>query len=168
MKFINKFSIGKEFNSLFPTVKYNSTKYSNTQIMLIVLLSSFAGINRLKRITNFSNDSLVQLLLRLKKGLNKDVFSNRLKTLGAKWANQLDQYLVRKSKDFIETSKLKSITLDCDLTVKTVYGNQKGAAKGYNSSKPGAKSYHPLLCFLSELKIVIKSRFQTGFRIYIK
>jgi len=59
MKFINKLSIGKEFNSLFPAVKYNSTKYSNTQIMLIVLLSSFAGINRLKRITNFSNNSLV-------------------------------------------------------------------------------------------------------------
>jgi len=130
--------------------------------MLIVLLSSFAGINRLKRITNFSNDSLVQLLLRLKKGLNKDVISNRLKTLGAKGANQLDQYLGRKSKEFIETSKLKSITLDCDSTVKTVYGNQEGAAKGYNSSKPGAKSYHPLLCFLSELKIVIKSRFRTG------
>lgn len=162
MKFLNNLEIGKELNNLFPTVKYNSTKYSNTQILLSILLSSLAGINRLKRISNFTNDSLVQLLLKLKKGLNKDVISNRLKTLGEKGSNQLDQYLGRKNKEFIETSNLKTITLDCDSTVKTVYGNQEGAAKGYNSSKPGAKSYHPLICFLSELKIVIKTRFRTG------
>jgi hypothetical protein len=162
MKFLNKFGVGSELNNLFPTVKYNSTKYSNAQVFLSILLSSFVGINRLKRISNFTNDSLVQLLLKLKKGLNKDVISSRLKTLGAKGANQLDDYISIKNKEFIEASNLKSITLDCDSTVKTVYGNQEGAAKGYNSTKPGAKSYHPLICFLSELKIVIKSRFRTG------
>jgi len=162
MKFLNKLDIGKELNNHFPTIKYNSTKYSNAQIFLSILLSSFAGINRLKRISNFTQDSLVMLLLNLKKGLNKDVISSRLKMLGQKGANELASYIGEKSKEFIGRSKLKSITLDCDSTVKTVYGNQEGTAKGYNSSKPGANSYHPLLCFLSELKIVIKTRFRTG------
>ncbi|MDW7682371.1 MAG: transposase, partial [bacterium] len=59
-------------------------------------------------------------------------------------------------------SKLQSITLDVDSTVKTVYGHQQGAAKGYNPHKPGAKSYHPLLAFVSELKLVVNSWFRTG------
>lgn len=162
MKFLNKLEIGKELNNRFPTIKYNSTKFSNAQILLSILLSSIAGINRLKRISNFTQDSLVMLLLNLNKSLNKDVISSRLKALGQKGANKLDSYIGEKSKEFIEGKKLKSITLDCDSTVKTVYGKQEGTAKGYNSSKPGAKSYHPLICFLSELKIVIKTRFRTG------
>jgi hypothetical protein len=43
-----------------------------------------------------------------------------------------------------------------------VFGNQEGAAKGYNPSKPGAKSYHPLLAFVSEMKLVVNSWFRTG------
>jgi len=147
---------------LFPTKKYNATKFSNVQILLSILLSSLAGTNRLKRISNFTSDSLVMLLLNLKKALNKDVISTRLKAFGRKGANTIDEYIGSKSKQFIEASNLESITLDCDSTVKRVYGNQEGASKGYNSSKPGGKSYHPLLCFLSEMKIVIKTRFRTG------
>lgn len=162
MKYINKVKVGNELNNIFPTIKHNATKYSNTQVFLSILLSSFASINRLKRISNFTNDSLVMFLLNLKKGLNKDVISARLKSLGQKGANKLDSYIGQKTNEFIKTKNLKSITLDCDSTVKTVYGNQQGAAKGYNPNKPGANSYHPLLCFLSELKIVIKSRFRTG------
>ena len=59
-------------------------------------------------------------------------------------------------------ARLTSITLDCDSTVKTVYGKQGGAAKGYNSQKKGARSYHPLLAFCSELKLVVNSWFRTG------
>ena len=39
---------------------------------------------------------------------------------------------------------------------------QKGAAKGYNSTKKGAKSYHPLLVFVSEMKLLYHKWFQTG------
>jgi hypothetical protein len=42
------------------------------------------------------------------------------------------------------------ITLDIDSHVKTVYGNQQRAKKGYNPKKPGRKSFHPLLCFIGE------------------
>jgi hypothetical protein len=36
--------------------------------------------------------------------------------------------------------------------VKTVYGNQQRAKKGYNPKKPGRKSFHPLLCFIGETR----------------
>jgi len=162
MDYLNKLKIGEGLNTLFPTVEYNSTKYSNAQVFLSVLLSSLAGINRLKRISNFTKDSLISSILNLKKGLNKDVISTRIKSIGADGSYQLDSYIAEKTKEFIVKSKLERITLDCDSTVKTVYGKQGGASKGYNPNKPGANSYHPLLCFLSEMKIVVKTRFRTG------
>jgi hypothetical protein len=45
-------------------------------------------------------------------------------------------------------------TLDLDSTVLTRYGNQQGAAKGYNIKKPGRKSHHPLMAFVSDCRMV--------------
>lgn len=40
--------------------------------------------------------------------------------------------------------------------------NQEGAAKGFNTTKKGAKSYHPLLVFVSEMKLLYHTWFRTG------
>lgn len=46
-------------------------------------------------------------------------------------------------------------TLDCDSTILTRYGKQQeGAEKGYNPKKPGRDSHHPLLAFVTDLKLV--------------
>lgn len=39
-----------------------------------------------------------------------------------------------------------SYWLDFDSTVRTIWGNQEGAFRGYNPHNKGKKSYHPLLC----------------------
>jgi len=59
-------------------------------------------------------------------------------------------------------SGLESITLDADSTVKSVCGNQEGAEKGFNTTKKGAKSYHPLLVFVSEMKLLYHTWFRSG------
>ena len=64
--------------------------------------------------------------------------------------------------DGLRESGLNSITLDADSTVKSVCGNQEGAAKGFNTTKKGAKSYHPLLVFISEMKLLYHTWFRTG------
>lgn len=59
-------------------------------------------------------------------------------------------------------SGLASITLDADSTVKSVCGNLEGAEKGFNTTKKGARSYHPLLVFVSEMKLLYHTWFRTG------
>lgn len=162
MKYINRIKFGKQINELFPTLMHNATKFSNVQILVSVILASFSGIHRLMRISMFTRDALVMALLNLKQGLNKDVISVRLKELGQAGAIKLQEYIFGLTTHWLLTSQLKSISLDADSTVKTVYGNQEGAAKGFNSKHKGAKSYHPLLAFVSELKIVVNSWFRTG------
>ena len=62
--------------------------------------------------------------------------------------------------------RLRSASLvmwvDVDSTVKTVYGNQEGTAKGYNEHKRGARSYHPLLGFCAETKEILQGWLRSG------
>lgn len=45
-----------------------------------------------------------------------------------------------------------SFCLDFDSTVKTLYGHQEGAMKGYNPGHRGKRSYHPLVATEGNLK----------------
>lgn len=56
----------------------------------------------------------------------------------------------------------KGLTIDLDSHVKTVYGDQQRAKKGYNPKKWGRKSYHPLLAFIGETKDFISGIFRPG------
>jgi hypothetical protein len=162
MNYLRKDKLGTELNKLFPTLEYNSTKFSLAQLMLSIILASLSGVNRLSRIAVFTHDELIKSLLGLKNGINKDVIGQRFKELGQKGAIYLHEYSLKKVREWLTKSKLRSITLDVDSTVSTVYGKQEGAAKGYNSSKKGARSYHSLLAFCSEMKLVINNWFRTG------
>jgi DDE family transposase len=44
------------------------------------------------------------------------------------------------------------LIFDLDSTVLVVYGKQQGAEVGYNPTKHGRRSYHPLLCFEGQTK----------------
>ncbi len=158
----SRFKLGEKLSILFPTVQHNATKFTTVQTMMAIVLASFAGIHRLSHIAVFSHDALVQRLLGLKKGLNKDVISVRFKKLGQAGALLLHEFGLELNKSWLKNSHQQSLTLDVDSTVKTVYGKQEGAAKGFNSQKKGARSYHPLLAFCSEMKLVVNSWFRTG------
>lgn len=162
MKYLDRIELPQKLEELFPTKIYNSTKFSKVQIMIAIVLASFAGISRLSKIASFTYDSLVMALLGITDGLNKDVIGVRLKQLGQSGAIKLQEFLFSLTDRWLANSELESITLDVDSTVKTVYGNQQGAAKGFNPKKRGAKSYHPLLAFVSEMKLVVNSWFRTG------
>lgn len=45
-------------------------------------------------------------------------------------------------------------TLDFDSTVMVREGNQEGAARGYNQKRPGRLSHHPLLAFVSDVRMI--------------
>ena len=53
-----------------------------------------------------------------------------------------------------KVSTLTNVTLDMDSTVITRHGEQEGATRGYNPSKRGRPSYHPLLAFIAEARMV--------------
>ena len=166
-KYMNRQGMIKTISKAFPTQRYNATKFGVNQIMLSVVLASMSGINRMSKISTFTNDGLVGSILKLTKGINENAISTGLKDLGQSGARRLQSLLLSKNSSWLDESNLERVTLDADSTVKSVSGNQEGAAKGYNTTKKGAKSYHPLLVCKRD-KIALPLMVQDRFSIYIQ
>ena len=49
-----------------------------------------------------------------------------------------------------------------DSSVIVRYGAQEGVARGYNPSKPGRGSHHPLLAFVAESRMVANAWMRPG------
>jgi hypothetical protein len=60
--------------------------------------------------------------------------------------------------------RLKSVTLDTDTTVHTLFGQQMGGRKGYNPRYRGKKSYQPILTFLAETREYVMGELHNGDR----
>ena len=159
---MNRQNIVRSISTSFPTEWHNATKFGVNQILMAITLASISGINRIYKIAVFSGDGLVKVLLKLDKAINENAISTTLKNLGQSGARKLQMLLLSKNARWLSKSGLESITLDADSTVKSVCGNQEGAEKGFNTTKRGAKSYHPLLVFVSEMKLLYHTWFRTG------
>ena len=57
---------------------------------------------------------------------------------------------------------IDGITLDLDSTVMTRYGVQEGAARGYNPSKRGRASHHPLMAFVADTRMIANCWLRPG------
>jgi hypothetical protein len=55
---------------------------------------------------------------------------------------------------FFEQLQFDNYTLDVDSSVITCYGEQEGAKKGYNPTKRGRNSHHPLFAFINDIRMV--------------
>jgi len=161
-KYMNRQHLVRSISSSFPTVWHNATKFGVNQVLMAITLASISGISRICRIAAFSGDGLVKALLKLDKAINENAISATLKNLGQSGARKLQTLFLSKNARWVRESGLESITLDADSTVKSVCGNQEGAEKGFNTTKKGAKSYHPLLVFVSEMKLLYHTWFRPG------
>lgn len=61
-----------------------------------------------------------------------------------------------------DNCKFDNFTLDIDSSVMTRYGIQEGSKKGYNPSKKGRPSHHPLIAFIADVKLVANMWLRSG------
>ena len=109
-----------------------------------ILLSILAGHRRYAHITALRGDTVNAALLGMGKVVSEDAVRRGLNKIearaGASWLQgQLD--------DTLRPLLSEPWILDCDTTIKTLYGHQEGAEVGYNPHKPGRPShaYHTFL-----------------------
>ena len=160
--YVGYLGLFKQLDQVFRTAKNNATKILNIQIFSAIIFANLCGVNRLSKIAKFTEDPLVRKLLGLTEGLDDSNIKIRLLQLGQSGANTLLEKSLRFVGSWVKKCGLSRITIDCDSTEQTVFGHQEGAAKGYNPKNKGKLSYHPLICFVSEMKIVLNSWFRTG------
>ena len=63
---------------------------------------------------------------------------------------------------FFDNLVFDNFTLDLDSSVLTRYGQQQGAAVGYNPTKRGRKSPHPLMAFVADVEMVANFWLRSG------
>ena len=63
---------------------------------------------------------------------------------------------------FFEQLTFDNYTLDVDSSVITRYGEQEGSKKGYNPTKPGRNSHHPLFAFVNDIRMVVNCWNRSG------
>lgn len=133
--------------------------YEPTQLIVQFMLSVWCGANRfehgevtrhdpvLKKLFGFEHmanfKAVMRLFRKFSHGANQQVFGNLYRW----WFEQLS---------------LDHLTLDMDSTVMTRYGEQEGAARGYNPHKRGRVSHHPLLAFVSDARMIANCWLRPG------
>ena len=165
-----KFLVGKlnfvDFTNKILDIRNGSNvKYKNHQVLLSIIFGYICDFTRLSHFEEFTKDKIIQEILNINKHIDENTFANRLKKFNFKSACQIseitkEQASIVHSKMKYDENKLEIV--DLDSTVKGVYGNQPGAAKGFNPKKHGQKSYHPLLAFLVSSKECVHSWFRPG------
>ena len=83
-----------------------------------------------------------------------------LQKMNHQFRNQIWKKLEHLHKGSLK--RRKSCWIDIDSTVKSAYGNQEGAVKGFNAKKKGAVSYHPLLAFCAHTKEIVQGVLRPG------
>ena len=137
------------------------------QFVLAMVLTIYVGFARLNHIRFVAQDPMLTGILQVKSRLpGQSVFWRFLASLNLNLAGQLLQLqrILRERVWAAANVGLKSITLDTDTTVHTLYGRQMGARKGYNPKNKGKKSYQPILTFLAETHEYVWGELRNGDR----
>lgn len=160
-KFICKLGLSTLFRSISIKLGKNA-KYETQNLLSMMILGIFSGMNRIVKMEAFSRDPLIRKIFRIKEKIDEDTITNRLNRFGMSQNEELLKINSLASNKVHKKLQTSSDILDIDSSVRIVYGKQEGATKGYNPKKRGAKSYHPLLCFLNSTKECILSWLRPG------
>ena len=158
-----------DFQSLMEdtvTVKRITKVMGGYQFILAMILGIYIGFSRLSQLSFIAKDPMLTAILKITGLPPQSTLWRFLSALHRSAAQQLltVQTQMRRRVWAAANVKLKSVTLDTDTTVHTVYGKQQGARKGYNPKNKGKKSYQPLLTFLAETREYVTGELHNGDR----
>lgn len=160
-KFMGNLGLINSLNSLGIKLHHNAKNDTGT-VLSILILGILSGMNRISKIENFTLDPLLQQLFGLSGKISDSTIIDRLKRFSMKQTSQYMGLIGQMSGKIHKRLGTSRDILDLDSSVKTVYGNQQGAEKGFNGQKKGAKSYHPLMAFLGSTRECLLSWLRPG------
>ena len=136
------------------------------QFVLAMVLALYVGFSRLHHLRFLEREPMLVGILKVLRLPPQCTFWRFLASLHLGIAPQLLEVQRRMRQRVWEAAhvRLKSVTLDTDTTVHTLFGHQMGARKGYNPQHRGKKSYQPILTFLAETREYVMGELHNGDR----
>ena len=148
------------------TVTRPTRVMSGYQFFLAMLLGIYIGFSRLNQLRFIASDPMLTGILKIARLPPQSTLWRFLSALHGSVAGQLltVQSKMRQRVWDAANVRLKTVTLDTDTTVHTLYGNQMGGRKSYNPKNKGKKSYQPILTFLGETREYVTGELRNGDR----
>jgi DDE family transposase len=136
------------------------------RFVLGLVLVLYVGFSRLNHLRFVEREPMLTGILKVLRVPPQCTFWRFLASLHVSVAGQLlrVQHALRQRVWQAAHVDLKTITLDTDTTVNTLFGHQMGGRKGYNPKNKGKKSYQPILTFLAETREYISGELRNGDR----
>jgi len=136
------------------------------QFILSMVLAIYVGFSRLNHLRFIASDPLLMGILKVSHLPPQCTFWRFLMSLHAGIGRQIlsIQRKMRERAWAAANVQLKSVTLDTDTTVHTLYGKQMGGRKSYNPKNKGKRSYQPILTFIAETREYVTGELRNGDR----
>jgi Transposase DDE domain group 1 len=137
-----------------------------SKFLLAIVMGIYVGFARLSQLRFIAHDPLLTGILQVTAIPPQSTLWRFLASLHITVSRQLLtlQCKLRERAWAAAHVRLKSITIDTDTTVHTLYGKQMGARKSYNPKNKGKKSYQPILTFLAETREYLAGQLRNGDR----
>ena len=133
--------------------------YDPIQLIICFMVSVWCGANRFEHLEVSRFDDVLRRIFGFKQMAGHKAYQRYFR----KFSIATNQRVFTKvSEWFFGQVQLDNYTLDVDSTVLTRYGDQQGAKRGYNPTKPGRNSHHPLMAFVDECKMVANFWLRSG------
>lgn len=171
VKFLQKQNIGQLIQDTVQHRRGASARYDAVDAIFLSLVAIIGGARSISGIATVWADSVLCRIAGWQSIPDETTFGRLFRTFSCCHINKLE-VLTHRLRGRIRRKALRSgkskvgvmpcQVIDVDSTVKTVYGSQQGAAKGFNAHKRGAKSYHPLLAFCAESKEILQGWLRCG------
>lgn len=159
-------------------LNYTSGNASSVRDVLgTLMLSILDGQHRYTHVAGLRGDGVAPAILGMQKIISDEALRRALKAIApaahAKHdddARQAQIHQLARAQNWMQDALFDSVQnafdtpwiLDCDPTVKPLYGQQSGAEVGYNAKKPGRPSHTIHTYWISALRLVIGAELQSG------
>lgn len=140
-------------------VQKSNRGYSPIQLFVQFMAGVWCGANRFSQLDVTRMDRSIQRMFGWDKMPEHKAFQRYFGKFDMSSTYSVFSNLYRW---FFDNLKFDNFTLDIDSSVITRYGEQEGAKKGYNKHKPGRKSQHPIIAFVSEIEMVANFWLRSG------
>ena len=125
--------------------------YDPIQLIYGLFAGVWCGASNFRHLEIIRYDSCLRRMLGWKRGAGSKAYMRYFDKFTQADNQRVFTHLY---KWFFGNLQFNNYTLDFDSTVEERYGEQEGAVKGYNPKRPGRPSHHPLLAFVSELRLI--------------
>lgn len=158
-KLIERSGVNEKLSQIGLPKQGSNRGYSPIQLINNFWVSVWSGANRFEHLEVTRQDEVIRKLFEWTKMAGHKSFQRYFQ----KFTQAINQRVFTKLYQwFYEQIVFDNYTLDLDSTIMTRYGDQQGAKKGYNPKKPGRKSHHPLMAFISDVRMVVNFWLRSG------